>query len=72
MLSKGREEVSNKSLLGSFHSRVHANDVEIWLFLQQVSGLAWAHSHLEEEEEKQRLGVTTPSLVRKEHILGTK
>lgn len=29
--------------------------------------LAWAHSHLGEEEEKQKLGVTTASLLRKAH-----
>lgn len=32
VLSKGREEVANKSLLGSFHSGVHANDMEIGCF----------------------------------------
>lgn len=29
VLSKGLEEVSDESLLGSFHSRGHANDMEI-------------------------------------------
>lgn len=32
VLSKGREEVANKSLLGSCHSGVHANDMEIGCF----------------------------------------
>lgn len=32
VLSKGMEQVSNKSLLGSFYSRVHGNDMEISCF----------------------------------------
>lgn len=37
VFSWGWEEVSDKSLLGSFHSRVHANDMEISCFLSSDS-----------------------------------
>lgn len=53
VLSKGREEVANKSLLGSCHSGVHANDMEIGCFFCSGSifpGLI--HTHLYNEERK--------------------
>lgn len=40
VLSKGEEEVSDQSGLGSFHSRVHANDMEISCFFSSLSIIA--------------------------------
>lgn len=37
VLSKGGEKASDKSLLGSFHSRVRADDVEISCFFSSGS-----------------------------------
>lgn len=37
VLSKGGEKATDKSLLGSFHSRVHADDMEISCFFSSGS-----------------------------------
>lgn len=52
MLSKGGEEASDKSLLGSFHSRVHADDMEIGCFFSSGSILPGLIHTWEKEEEK--------------------
>lgn len=77
VLSKGREEVANKSLLGSFHSGVHANDMEIGCFFCSGSifpglihtwkGKTKTWSYNTQPGEK---GLCT--LARHRHILGTK